>query len=180
MILCLSCGDKIYLHRIRTYLNAHTIEAKSRYLSEDFRSFFLEKNGTGKDKKAALNSFLNWDGPLNPDITILNYTARDNEWKVEFNEQNDFSKLIRFPGWKGTEIIDFNSKKKIREVLYIPNDDNPNYKPWLQPAIDWLQKNKPVDLDEVYQKGKLVQTPETAKKWVRLLRLWHTATSKTN
>ena len=153
-------------------MNAHTVKTKGRYLSEDYHSFFIEKKGTGEDKRATLSSFLNWDAPLHPDITILNYSVNGEEWRVEFNEQNDFSKLIGFAGWKGTEIIHFNSKKKIRETTYIPNNENPDYKKWLQPAIDWLQKNRREELDEVYKKGKLVQTPETAKKWVELLQLW--------
>ena len=35
---------------------------------------------------------------LRPDITILNHSVNGNEWRVEFNEQNDFSKLIGFAG----------------------------------------------------------------------------------
>ena len=147
-------------------------------MSEDYHSFFLEKKGEGEDKKAALRSFLNWDAPLHPDVTILNYSADGNTWKIEFNEQNDFSKLIGFPGWKGTEIIRFNSRKKIEEVIYIPDPGNPSYKKWLQPVVDWLQKNKPGELDEVYKNGKLVQTSETAKKWISLLQLWHRETDK--
>jgi hypothetical protein len=103
--------------------------------------------------------------------------VRNNEWKVEFNEQNDFSKLIGYPGWKGTELISFNSKKKIQQVIYIPNDANPNYKKWLEPAIAWLKKNKPNELDEVYKNGKLVQSAATAKKWVSLLKTWRNQTA---
>jgi len=173
--LLLSCTNKIYLHRIKTYLNSHTIESKSRYLADDYHSFFIEKKGEGEDK-SALQSFLNWDAPLHPDVTILNYTVNGNEWKVEFNEQNDFSKLIGFPGWKGTEIFKFNSQKKIYEMIYIPNPSNPSHKKWLQPAVDWLQKNKPNELNEVYKNGKLIQSSETVRKWVELLTLWHKET----
>ncbi len=149
-------------------------------MSEDYHSFFMEKKGQGENKTSTLGSFSNWDAPLHPDITILNYSINGNQWKVEFNEQNDFSKLIGFPGWKGTEIISFNSKKKICEMIYIPNDENPDYKKWLQPSVDWLQKNKPKELDEVYKHGRLVQTSETAKKWVTLLQLWRKETAPTN
>ena len=147
-------------------------------MSEDYHSFFIEKKGEGKDKKAALSSFLNWDAPLHPDIIILNYSVNGDEWRVEFNEQNDFSKLIGFPGWKGTEMIRFNSEKMIDEMIYIPDDTNPNYKKWLQPAVEWLKKNKPGELNEVYKDGKLIQTSETAKKWVSLLQLWREKTGE--
>ena len=173
-----SCSDKSYLHRIDTYLNAHSPETKGKYMSDDYRSFFIEKKGEGETKQQALKSFLKWDAPLHPDVTILNHTVNGTTWKIEFNEQNDFSKLIVFPGWKGTEMIRFNSKRMINEMIYIPDDTNPNYKQWLQPAVEWLQKNKPDELGEVYKDGKLIQTPETAKKWVSLLQLWRNETGR--
>ena len=167
-----SCINRAYLHRIETYLNAHSPEGKGKYMSEDYRSYFLEKKGEGKNKEQALQSFLKWDAPLHPDISILNHVVNGNTWKIEFNEQNDFSKLIGFPGWKGTGMIRFNSKKMIDEMIYIPDDTNPDYKKWLHPAVQWLQKNNPSELNEVYKGSKLIQTPETAKKWVSLLQLW--------
>jgi len=173
-----SCSNKTCLRRIDSYLNAHTVEAKGKYMSEDYRSFFIEKKGEGETREQALQSFLKWDAPLHPDITILSHTINGNTWKIEFNEQNDFSKLIGFPGWKGREMIRFNSKKMIDEMIYIPDDTNPNYKKWLQPAVEWLQKNKPDELSEVYKDGKLVQTSETARKWVSLLQLWRKETGR--
>jgi len=172
----ISCTNKAYFHRIETYLNTHTLEMKGKYMAEDYHSFFIEKNGAGENKSQALQSFLEWDAPLHPDVHILNYTTSGNTWKVEFNEQNDFSKLINFPGWKGTEMIRFNSEQTIDEMIYIPDDRNPNYKKWLQPAVDWLQKNNPNELDQVYRDGKLIRTAETAKKWVSLLQSWRKET----
>jgi len=171
-----SCTNRIYFHRIEAYLNAHTVETKEKYMAEDYRSFFIEKKGEGENKEEALQSFLNWDAPLHPDVQILSHKRAGNMSTVEFNEQNDFSKLIGFPGWKGTEIIRFNGKKMIDEMVYIPDDTNPNYKNWLQPAVDWLQKNKPTELSEVYKDGKLIRTSETAKKWIGLLQLWQKET----
>jgi len=147
-------------------------------MSDDYRSYFMEKKGVGKNKEQVLQSFSEWDAPLHPDITILNHVVNGNTWKIEFNEQNDFSKLIGFPGWKGTEMIRFNSKKMIDEMIYIPADTNPDYKKWLQPAVEWLQKNKSDELNEVYKDAKLIQTHETAKKWVSLLQLWRKETGR--
>jgi len=152
------------------------METKEKYMAEDYRSFFMEKKGEGQNKWQALQSFLNWDAPLHPDVHILNHKKSGNTWKVEFNEQNDFSKLIGFPGWKGTEIIRFNRKKMIDEMIYIPDETNPNYKNWLQPAADWLQKNRPIQFREVYKDGKVIRTSETAKKWISLLQLWQKET----
>jgi hypothetical protein len=178
LALLASCSNKIYLRRIEIYLNADRPETKGKYMSDDYRSFSIEKKEEGETREQALRSFLKWDAPLHPDVTILNHTTNGNTWKIEFNEQNDFSKLIGFPGWKGTEMIRFNSKRMIDEMIYVPDDTNPNYKQWLQPAVEWLQKNKPDQLSEVYKDGKLIQTPETAKKWVGLLQLWRNETGR--
>src|SRR5438105_11624041 len=81
-----SCGNKIYLHRIKTYLSASTRESKGRFLSDDFQSFFLEWKGEGKNKTTALQSFLNWDAPLHPDVSVTSYKAHANTWTVQFVE----------------------------------------------------------------------------------------------
>lgn len=175
-LLCISCTNRVYLHRINYFLNAHSIEARGKFLSEDYHSFFAEKKGKGKNKSAALKSFSNWDAPLNPDIKIISYKIKGSEWEVEFNEQSDFTKPIGFPGWKGKQLITFNSHKQITQSIYIPNDENPDYKEWLQPAMDWLEKNHPAELKQVYQEHKLVQNPEAARKWVSLLQQWKEAT----
>ena len=103
----------------------------------------------------------------------MSYNKDQNKWTVTFNEQNDFSKLIGFPGWKATAIITVNSAGLIEEMIYIPDPANPSYKKWLQPAIDWLQLNYPVELADVYKNDKLVKTEATARKWVSLLKKWH-------
>ena len=167
-----SCANKIYQQRIESYLNASTVEAKAKYMADDYRSYFAEKKGEGKDKQAALKSFSNWDGPMHPDVKVLNYSLNGNVWTVHFNEKNDFAKLIGFPGWNGTYHFTFNSKKLIVESIYIPDSTNLSYKPYLRPALDWLQKNMPVQLDEVYKDNKLIQTEESARKWIKLLQVW--------
>jgi len=60
----------------------------------------------------------------------------------------------------------------------VPDQDNPPYRKWLQPAVDSLQQNRSTELSEVYKGGKLIQTPEAASKWVELLQLWHKQTGK--
>ena len=173
--LSLSCTNKIYVHRIESYFNASTVEEKEKYLAADYRSHFLEKKDSGTSKLASLASFQEWDAPLHPDIEILHHSKKENVWTVQFNEQNAFSKLIDFPGWKATEVISFNEHGLIKETIYIPDPSNPSYKTWLQPAVDWLQKNKSSELNEVYQNGKLIQTTATANKWVSLLKQWRQA-----
>jgi hypothetical protein len=145
-------------------------------MSDDYRSYFEEKKGDGKDKQSALKSFSNSDAPMHPDIEVLRYSSKGKSWTVYFNEKNDFTKLIGFPGWKGTSQFTFNSKKLITQSIYIPDTTNPSYRPYLRPALDWLQINMPAQLDEVYKENKLIQTEESAKKWMVLLKTWREKT----
>jgi len=176
--LQLCCNDKSYLKKIDSYLNAATIQGKSQYLAENYHHFFLNKVGEGKNKGEALKSFMQWDGPMHPDIRINSYTVNDSVWTVKFLEQNDFTKLIGFPGWKGTMTFTFDSKGFIAETYYVPDGDNPPYKPYLSPALEWLRKNKPQELNEVYQDNRLIQTEITANKWRELLKQWKNETGR--
>jgi len=175
-----SCTNKIYRQRIESYLNASTVDTKANYMADDYRSYFEEKKGDGKDKQAALKSFSNWDAPMHPDIEILSCVSNGNTWTVHFNERNDFAKLIGFPGWKATSRLTFNSKRLITESIYIPDSSNPSYKPYLRPVLDWLQQNMPAELNEVYKDNKLVQTEESAKKWILILQTWREKTKGVN
>ena len=51
---------------ITSYLNASDTAEKSRYMADNFHSFFMSKEGTGKNKTQALQSFQNWDGQCTP------------------------------------------------------------------------------------------------------------------
>jgi len=173
-----SCTNKVYLNRINSYLNSSSVEMKAKYMSDNYRSFFMKKDGDGNDKIASLKDFRDWDGQLNPDIKILGHNSKDRTWFVQFNEQNDFSKLIGFPGWKGSMSITFDTKGLIKETIYFPDSTNPSYKKWLQPALDWLKINFSNELSEVYQNNKLVKNEVAAKKWKELLKKW--GANKTN
>ena len=155
------------------YMNASNPEEKTKYMAEGFRSYFAENGkGVGKNREQVVASFMKWDGPMHPDVPIKKYTRDGNTFTVYFVEKNDFTKLIGFPGWKGKADFVFDAQKLITEFIYYPDSTNPPYKPYLQPAIVWLQKNKPEELNEVYHDGKLVQNEEAARHWVRLLNGW--------
>ena len=168
-----SCANKVYLDKIDAYLNASSVETKAKYMSDNYRSFFMKKEGEGNDKLAYLKDFNDWDGQLNPDVKVLQHQSKDNVWLVQFIEQNDFSKLIGFPGWKGSMSVAFDANGLINETIYFPDSTNPSYKKWLQPALDWLRINFPNELNEVYQNNKPVKTEFAANKWKDLLRKWN-------
>ncbi len=144
-------------------------------MAASYRSFFMEKSGEGDDKTTSLNDFKAWDGQLSPDVTLLDHSSKGNTWLVHFNEQNDFSKLIGYPGWKGSMSLTFDNAGLITETIYFPDSTNPSYKKWLQPALDWLGKNAPGELNEVYQNNRLVKNEAAAIKWKELLTRWNSA-----
>jgi hypothetical protein len=167
-----TCINNNYLKTIDAYLNADSVAEKSKYMADNYRAYFMNEKDEGENKSQALQSFQNWDGPMHPDVKINSYTFGNGMWKVTFNEQNDFSKAIDFPGWNGTTTFTFNSAGLIEETIYVPDSNNISYKPFLQPALDWLQKNMPGELSEVYQNNKLVKTETAANKWKQLLQQW--------
>jgi hypothetical protein len=175
-LLIFSCTQKTYVKKIDRYLNASTVEAKGKLMAPGYHSFFAEKKGEGENKTAALKSFMEWDGPLHPDVKILSYSLSNDVWTVQFNEQNDFSKLVGYPGWKGKGLFRFGPKKQLIEFVYLPDSTNPSYGPYLKPAVDWLQANRPKELAEVYQKKRLIQTNASALQWVVLLQAWRAQT----
>lgn len=124
-----------------------------------------------------LVSLMKWDGPLHPDVKILRYSRSERKFIVYFLERNDFSKLIGYPGWKGKAGFIFDSKKRVSEYEYFPDSTNLSYKPYLQPAITWLQKYYPNEVSTIYRNGKLIQNEVAAKRWIRLLTMWRNADS---
>jgi hypothetical protein len=168
-----ACSNKIYLQKMAVYMNASNPEEKTKYMAEGFHSYFAETGkGDGESGEQVIKSFMKWDGPMHPDVPIQKYTRSGNTFTIYFVEKNDFTKLIGFPGWKGKAEFVFDSKKMIEEFVYYPDSTNPSYKPYLQPAIIWLQKNHPEELMEVYRAGKLVQNEEAARHWIMLLNEW--------
>ena len=144
-------------------------------MADNYRSYFMQKTGEGDDKNTSLNDFKAWDGQLAPDVTILDHSSKGKTWMVHFNEQNDFSKLIGYPGWDGSMSVTFDNTGLISETIYFPDSANPNYKRWLQPAVDWLSANFPGELRQVYQNNRLVKNETAAIKWKELLTRWNTA-----
>jgi hypothetical protein len=176
-IITISCSEKEYEARIQDYLNANTIEEKGQWLADEYRSYFFAKEGEGENRTEALASFDNWDGNLHPDVKIINKSVikKKRKWIVTILEQNDFSKLIGYPGWKATEEITFDHHDKIIEMIYKPDSTNPPYKKWLQPALDWLKQNQPGELAQIYSDNKLVKTKAAALQWVKVLSEWQKA-----
>src|SRR3954465_8393278 len=68
-----TCTNNVTLKKITSYLNTSDTAEKSKYMAEDFHSFFITKDGNGKNKQQTLQSFQCWDGPMHPEIKIISY-----------------------------------------------------------------------------------------------------------
>ncbi len=146
-----------------------------KQLSEDYRLYFRKIEGSGINKEI-LSKMLDWDYNLNASKKILDtaYLSKDSIVLLS-HEENDFSRLIGFPGWKSENTFTITDNK-IDLQLYKPVDEI-NYKPYLEPAIHWLLENDSLGLIKIYnlQKGLLIQDSIAAGRWVKLLTKWKMA-----
>jgi len=163
---------------LNNYLNAKSLDDALVNLSEDFLLFFNSKEGEGIPK-SDLNSILEWDYALNPKYEIVSMKTEGNKIVVELKEENDFSQSIGFPGWKAEVTFTFDEENLIQEQLYVPDPDQPDYRDWLNPAIDWLKENRPEDLKTVFdeEEDQIIYNGGSAKKWVELLEDWKNQSS---
>ena len=170
--------DQERLNNLTAFLNASSVEARGKLMADDYHFYFNERKGDGGSKEKSLESYDNWDGPLHPDVKILEHKTDGDVWTISIVELNDFAKLIGFPGWKATETITFNDANHIREVIYVPVEGEKDYREYLTPALDWLKANKPGKLKQVYDldNKRLIQTNASAKRWVELLKAWREET----
>ncbi len=164
--------EESQLNNLKRFFNASTVKEREAVMADDYHFFFNEKKGDGGSKVSSLESFQNWDGPLHPDIQITEHSFNNGVSTVKILEGNDFSKLIGYPGWKATVMISFDANDRIREVIYVPDTTQTDYRIYLNPALDWLKENMPDELNEVYRDKKLIRTERTAKRWVELLKIW--------
>jgi hypothetical protein len=171
-------GQDNYLKTINATLKCKTIDQLLTFYAEDYRFYFIRKEGEGTSKAKAVKG-LEWDYALHPDLSLLEVVSQDKgEVVVRFHEENDFTKLLGFPGWDANMKYTFDEKGLIREKIYYPNTTAPDYVNYFKPAVEWLKENKPTELNEVYKDKKLIQNAESAKKWVELLKEWRKATKQ--
>ena len=102
----------------------------------------------------------------------------DHSITARCHEENDFSRLIDFPGWDATVTWWFDSRGRISAQLTVSSKHERDFRNWLAPAIPWLREHRPADLDWLYPEGKLQRSPEAAGRWVIVLTEWRTATGR--
>jgi hypothetical protein len=164
---------------VQQYLAAQTLDEASALLAPDYRIWFGERSGEGKDRAAALE-MLRWDFALNPYRRLDELTVGDDGTvTIRVHEENDLSRLIAYPGWNATSTFTVNAQGLITSQLYVPDPGRPDWHPYLEPALVWLRANRPEALERVYPDGRVIQTGDTARQWVALLKAWRQSMAQT-
>ena len=163
---------------VERYLSAPALEAASALLAPEYRIWFGERSGAGTDRAAAI-AMLQWDFALNPYHRIDEMTVNDGTVVVRVHEENDFSRLIGFPGWNATSTFTVDENGLITSQVYVPDPAQADWRPYLEPALTWIRTNRPGVLERIYPGGKLAQTADAAREWVAVLKAWRRATAQT-
>ena len=163
---------------VERYLSAPTLAAAAALLSPEYQISFGETTAAGVDRAAAVD-MLQWDFALNPYRRIDDITVNaQGAVVVRVHEENDFSRLIGFPGWNATSTFTVDANGLITSQHYVPDPRQTDWRPYLEPALQWLRQNRPEVLARIFPDGKLVRTAEAAREWVSVLKAWRLATAR--
>ncbi|HEX2834471.1 MAG TPA: hypothetical protein VHW00_15780 [Thermoanaerobaculia bacterium] len=124
--------------------------------------------------KDRLAEMLAWDFALDPEHRIDTLNVNGELVTVQYHETNDFARLLGFPGWDATSRFTIRNGL-IASMTYEPAPNQPEWKPYLEKALPWLNEHFPQTMARLYVNGTIVQTPEAAKEWVEMLRAWRNA-----
>jgi hypothetical protein len=162
---------------VRNYLAARDRKTALTYIAPDFRLWFDSRTGLGL-KKAELAKMLEWDFELRPRHIVRDLRVNGREVTVTITKQNDFSRLLDFPGWNSISTFVVDDSGRIVNQLFVRRHKEADLDPYLEKALPWLEENRPEVLKEIYPDNKLNQTADSAQKWVQVLRDWRAATNR--
>jgi len=94
------------------------------------------------------------------------------------HEENDFSRLIDFPGWDSSSTFLVDEDGQIAWQVYVPEPGQPEWRPYLEPALAWIREHRADALPVIFPDGKLGRSEEAARLWVSVLREWRAATGR--
>ena len=166
-----------YVAILDSYLSGASPEDALRHCTEDYRLWFYKREGNGvtRDQVARL---LEWDCALNPRHHYRDLSIGGKVLSAAFHEENDFSRLIDYPGWDARVTFWFDDNDLIKEQLYEPDQPELDYHAWLAAALPWLEVHHPDELADIYKDKRLVQSAESAAVWVDILGKWRKATGR--
>lgn len=172
-----AAGCSLPVHAVRQYLDAATREEAVSRLAPDYRLWFGERKGPGISRESA-GEMLRWDYTLNVAHQIRSIASNDGVVTARVHEDNDFSRLIDFPGWDSTSTFLVGDDGRIVWQVYVPEPGQPEWRPYLDPALAWIREHRADALPTIFPDGKLARSEESARMWVRVLREWRAATGR--
>lgn len=162
------------LDRYLAARQAGRVDDASACLSPDARIWFEQKTGPGRPKSLT-GGWGAWDVEMNAANTYDNVVITGDTLAATFHEQNDFSRLIGFPGWRSRSTFWFDDQGRISEQLYVPLPQHPPQQACFDPALDWAREHRPDELAGIYPNDQFEPSTETARRWRALLIEWRTA-----
>lgn len=172
MIHCASAASPE--NAVRRYLRAQTREQALAALAPEYTLRFGAANSEGMSRDEVAKSLM-WDFALRPSHDILSLRRDGDVIVAVVHEENDFSRLLGFPGWTATSTFVVDQTGRIVSQLYVPRAGQPDWRTYLDEPLQWIRTHSPESLDRIYSGGKLVRSPESAAEWVRLLTAWRAA-----
>lgn len=160
---------------VRRYLDSKTLDQALSAFSPDYRLWFGQRSGNGLDR-AKVAKMLEWDYALDPRHRIDALDVNGAEVTVRVHEDNEFSRLIGFPGWDASSTFVVDAQGRIASQVYVPVAGQPEWRPYLDAPLAWIREHEPEVLPRIFPNGKLLQTRASAAEWVRVLRAWRAAT----
>lgn len=183
LIVTIACGEKQSVSEdsnqatLMAYVTSPNLKSALSRLDHDYKLYFGDRSGNGISKEdVAL--FLTWDHALHPSQTFTELKSFGDTITAIAHEENDFTRLIEFPGWDARVTYVFNDSHLIVEQFRVGIGETRSYKDWLKPALEWLRENRPDELEALYPDESLEHSTESAQKWVKLLTAWRDAVGK--
>ncbi len=157
---------------VRAFLDASSLEEAMSHLAADYRLWFDRREGDGIPREQA-RIMLGWDFELNPSHVVSEWTHHaDGSISIEAHEENDFARLLEFPGWNATQTFWFDEAGLIRSQLYEPVAEQTSYESYLERALPWLRRERAQTLERVYDEGIRAFDADSARDWKDMLEDW--------
>lgn len=169
-----SCATLRAPDAVDRYLHARSLEEASEALAPNYRLYFGDRGGAGVSRADALQ-MLQWDYALHAEHHIDEVQPGRKGVTVRVHEDNDFSKLLGFPGWDATSTFELDERGLIVSQTYVPKANQPDWRPYLEAPLAWIRVHRPDALNRIYPNGQLAHSPEAAREWVEVLTAWRAA-----
>lgn len=147
-----------------------------KFYAKDARIWFGARAGEGQ--LIAESPWREWDLELRAahEIEDARFDAR--ALTVVSHEQNDYSRLLDFGGWRATITYAFNDDGLVTEKLYVPMEQSPTQRECFAPALDWAREHRADELEEIFAGDRLTPSRDHARRWRALLIEWRKATGR--